>query len=229
MPGVIRTSLMRAPQAGKPAAPGACATCAGDGKPKPAPSAAVKKMIAGLPAAQQALVLMSPTLQRALEQLSAQGWKVEYRKKDGGFCDRTRKTIVLGANVQTMIALAHEVGHALYVPRPWPSLLLSEIEYVDMRMEQLLRDEGEALFIEAAIRSEAIAAGGRIVADPRVPSAAIYADYRAGKISRDVAVTRLGDLYRPLPTSTTGETYEVWAMKVALVEWKNGAPLRAKK
>lgn len=226
----MRTSLRAAPPpaeaAGAPTGASGCTTCGGMTKPAapPALSAAVKKMISGLSRGQQEAVLKSPTLRRGLQTLADRGWKVEYAKDGGGYADRTTKTIHLADDYANVAVLAHEAGHALYtLPTPSVGMFIkAKDDYIHARVDQNLADEGQAQFSLGAVRREVLAStGDDIAALGNFTSAdeAVYNQYVTGKLTQDQAADRLGERFRELTTSTTGEKYPVQYGKAAEAEW----------
>ncbi len=126
------------------------------GSGAPAPKAPVKT---GLGNDVDALAAKSPTLQKQLEELQKDGWKIVYGKPGGGsFADRSTKTITLDPNGKgdtagTVQTLAHEAGHAKYPYVPDES---SRDKYV----KGALADEGAATLNNIKVQREINDAGG---------------------------------------------------------------------
>src|SRR5438128_4430369 len=115
------------------------------------PCAAAKVVKTGLGADADKEVARSPKLVSNIQQLQANGWKIQYGDKDkGSYTDRDKKIIVVDSNekgktAQILQTLAHETGHARYKPDPYvPPTGLSKKQYVDANVKSNLKDEGEA-------------------------------------------------------------------------------------
>ena len=239
----MRTSLRAVPPpaeaAEAPTGAPNCTTCGRKTKPKPKPgpapkaappglSAAVQKMISGMPADQQALVLKSPTLQRQLQTLADRGWKVEYAKDGGGYADRTSKTIHLADGYKNVAVLAHEAGHAMYTlpPEPWNFTYTGKEQFVAERVNQNLSDEGQGQFSLGTARSEILARGGGDIGPLSIftPSEqAVYSRYAKGEINQTQAAAQFGQIYGGYETSTTHQNYRVFYGDAAAAEWENKA------
>jgi type VI secretion system secreted protein VgrG len=134
----------------------------------PKPASSVKTGLGG-PVDQ--LVVKSPTLQKDLEKLKADGWVIEYGPAGkGSFASRDTvppRIVLDGALKDNPLAatqvLAHEVGHATY---PYVQDGSTKAAYVN----GALADEGAATMKNIQVQREIIANGGSdigIAGDPK--------------------------------------------------------------
>ncbi len=149
--------LAMGPEAGGGAASSGPAASAPTGKPSS--GGAPKPVSSGLGNDVDGLAAKSPSLQKDLQALKNDGWKIEYGKPgSGSSADRKNKSISLDGNLNGKTAaatqvLAHEVGHATY---PFKADFSSKTAYVD----STLADEGAATLNNIKVQREVIAAGG---------------------------------------------------------------------
>jgi type VI secretion system secreted protein VgrG len=129
--------------------------------------AGAKVVKTGLGAEADQEVVGSPKLVAHIQQLQANGWKIQYGDKcKGSYADRAKKIIVVDSNekgktAQILQILAHEIGHARYKPDSYvPPTGLSKKQYVDANVKSNLKDEGEATITNIEIRNELKANGG---------------------------------------------------------------------
>lgn len=115
----------------------------------------------GLGTSVDRLVEKSPTLQKDLEKLKADGWEIEYGPAGkGSYADRYSvppKIVLDGALKDNPLAatqvLAHEVGHATY---PYVADVSSKNAYLN----GALTDEGAATMKNIQVQREILANGG---------------------------------------------------------------------
>ena len=157
----------------------------------------------------------SPTLQKQLEHLEGNDWRIVHGKPgEGSYCDKRNTRIVIDPGLEGAQAtgvVAHEVGHATHTGEPEvPPNGRTKQEYVDANVDRHMRDEGDAQFNAARVRDEVASNGGK---DTGIPGQhedgyqKIYDDRKAGKVSEDQAKSQMGDLMGQEKTSTTGESY----------------------
>jgi type VI secretion system secreted protein VgrG len=153
----------------------------------------------------------SPTLQRDLEQLKKDGWKIDYGANGGGsFADRSAKTITLDGNLRGNPAaatqtLAHEVGHARYNYVP-------DFSSKDAFVRGTLADEGAATMKNIEVRREILANGGPDIGIAGNPSnhAAYNSAYNQFLNDGNAGAARssIGNIFgNGERTSTTGQSY----------------------
>lgn len=174
----------------------------------------------GLGADVDALVNLSPTLAKQVEQLQKDGWSIQYGPAGGGsYANRREKRIVIDSNERGNAALvsqtiAHEAGHAMYtLPAEVPMEGRSRQEYVEANVQRHLRDEAEATMNNMKVRDEILLGGG-----PDIGVAGANAkqyeqtwqDYRSGAIDRNTARERIANAFGDERTSTTGEDYRTY-------------------
>ncbi|MBU6952283.1 hypothetical protein [Hahella sp. HN01] len=163
---------------------------------------------------------LSPTLDYNLEMLSASRWKVDavstYGK--GSCCDRDEKVIYYDSKhldnqkyfAQTM---AHESGHAMYIPPAPPSPnQVSKEEFVRHKLTNMLIDEGEATMVNMQIRAEILEAGGPdigVAGANEKEYLGIFDEYQTGKISRQDARVKIAKVFahKERPSSNPNVTY----------------------
>jgi hypothetical protein len=107
--------------------------------------------------------------------------------------------------------ISHEVGHANDGnPFIAPTATMTKAQFVQANVDSNMKSEGVAQLNAATTRDEIRKAGGT---DPGIPGTQtadyqkVYDDYKAGKITRDVAVTKMSDLMNNEGASTTGKKY----------------------
>jgi type VI secretion system secreted protein VgrG len=175
----------------------------------------------------------SKTFRQDLADLQAKGWTIKEGKPGGGtFCDRFSKPpqIVVDPNMKSTPndmadALAHEVGHAKFQPRPpVPMGELSREEYIAQNLSLRLDDEGAATFEEAKIMHELRLNGGpddfRLPGPQTAVYMGIYGDYYMGRIDAETAAHRMGQQYADGEhTSTTGQSYRDYYSRDLAAQW----------
>ena len=122
----------------------------------------------------------------------------------------TREIVIGGRSKQNPRTLAHELGHNRYPPDALyvqPGDVSSAEEYVEKNLDRHLKGKGHAKFNEYVI-------GNDITRDPGIayPSdksgqgdyfQKVYNNWELGNISKDEAVTKMGDKFKELNTSLT--------------------------
>lgn len=101
------------------------------------------------------LVRASPTLQSQVERLQEAGWTVETGPAgEGSYAERDARRIVIDGGESAELqagGIAHEAAHALrgepQFHRPTPEM--TREEFVDLNVNEHLRDEAIAQFHEA--------------------------------------------------------------------------------
>jgi len=167
-----------------------------------AENAATDSMLSKFDPKVRALVKQSPTLRAELLSLQNAGYSISTGPvADGYYTNRTTKTIVIDqplGDADTVSHIAHEVGHGTtqtaYIP-PTPSM--TKDQYVNANVNNQMHNEGEAQFNAAQVRAELKAAGGPDTGIPGSQTAdyqKAYDDYVAGKITKDQAITQMGNL-----------------------------------
>lgn len=147
------------------------------------------------------LIEQSPTLQKDLEKLKEDGWKIEYGPKDGGsacYRDLDPPTIVLDSSLkndptQAVQVLSHEVGHATY---PYKA----DYNNLDKYVNGALADEGAATMKNIQVQREILVNGGPNIgiAGNAANHAQYNSIYDAALKSGDVAGARaqIGEIFR---------------------------------
>jgi len=126
--------------------------------PKPEPPKPVRT---GLEESVDKLAAKSPSLQKDIKQLQADGWKIDYGTAGkGSFADRnsippkiTIDSALQGQTEQATQTLAHEVGHALH---PYKDDLSSKAAF----LKGTLGDEGAATLNNIKVQREIIKNSG---------------------------------------------------------------------
>jgi type VI secretion system secreted protein VgrG len=183
-----------------------------------------KKSIAtGLGKDVDAVAALSPTLQKNVQKLREDGWKIKYGEPGkGSFCRRDRKEIIIdpdskGKPVLVTQTLAHESGHALYQPDPYiPPAGLTRQVYIDSNAARDLADEGEATLMNCQIRAEIISRNGPNIGVAGAQEAQyekIYAKYSKpedrDQARREIAtIFANGEHLSTAPSMTYGQYYE---------------------
>jgi hypothetical protein len=135
--------------------------------------------------------------------LQEQGYQFTFGTPgDGSFISRDRKVIVVdpnGSPIDLARTVAHEVGHGMYPePRDIPPNGLTHDQFIKVNVDQCLRDEGAANFEVCVAREQILARGGPDIGVPGIQDArylAIYADFKAGKITKEQAIDQMGQLF----------------------------------
>jgi type VI secretion system secreted protein VgrG len=180
------------------------------------------------------LIAKSATLTKNLNELEADGWKVEIGKEGGGsYTDRGSKTIVLDpsqvASPEQMVqTLAHESGHAKYTIEPEvPMTGLTKQQYVDANTNRELKDEGEATLTNAKVREEIQKNGGPDIgiAGNQAKYDEIYKKY-PDPADRDKARQEVGDAFADgeHPSTDPSKTYKQYYAKQFEDGWDNSHP-----
>lgn len=159
------------------------------------------------------LAAKSPSLQKDMKKLQADGWKTEYGPAGGGSYasrDTVPPKIVIDSNLKSnptaaTQTLAHEVGHATY---PYKADVSSKAAYVN----GTLADEGAATMNNIKVQREILAKGGPDIgiAGNSANHAAYNKAYDAFLKDGDAAKARqsMGSIFGTgEKTSTTGQTY----------------------
>jgi uncharacterized Zn-binding protein involved in type VI secretion len=165
----------------------------------------LRAMTGNLPEVAQNRILSdaarSPSLRDAMLKIEGEGWTVHHDPTyEGAFARRAGgpdgKQIVLGKGdyYSGTGTFAHEVGHAAFeIPPEQFTAGMSREQYVEQNVQNHKTDEGEADFMRLKARDEILENGGRETNDGDVRNQQHYDDYKAGKISRDEAVSRMGE------------------------------------
>jgi hypothetical protein len=200
------------------------------------------RIVTGLGAEVDATINQSPTLRRLWDEARAKDWQIQIVRNDvRSNANHREKVITLNLNnigpggdqvAKLTSALAHEIGHASHPPHEYIGAR-TKAEFVAKNTAESLKAEGEAAFENAMARDEILANGGRDIGirgkfDDDYTK--IYEDYKAGHVSKDEAILRMGDVQGREPekfgpdgstvTSTRKEQFEqdhavVWDAEVA--------------
>jgi hypothetical protein len=175
------------------------------------------KVTTGLGADVDAIVNQSIQLRDDIRKLQAQGYVFTFGAAGGGsFTSRGSHTITIDPNAKGLPAsltqtVAHEVGHGGYPePRDIPPKGLTHDQFIKANVDQHLRDEGAANFENCVAREQILARGGPdigVAGTQQAQYLAIYADFKAGKITKDQAIDQMAQLFGNETTSNTGENY----------------------
>jgi hypothetical protein len=188
------------------------------------------KVTTGLGADVDAIVNQSLQLRDDINALKAKGYSFQFGAAGGGtFTNRGNQIITVDPNGKGSPAylsqlVAHEVGHAQYPqPRDIPPKGLTHDQFIKANVDQHLRDEGAANFENCVAREQILAKGGTDIGINGTQQAqylAIYADFKAGKITKDQAIDQMGQLFANETTSNTGENYRVYYGKEYERQWQ---------
>lgn len=165
----------------------------------------------------KATIKKSPTLMKNLSTLTQNGWQIEYGPAGAGsFADRDRspKRIVIDQSelndpnmfVQT---LAHETGHAMYLPDSYtPPHGLTKEAYVNSNAASALKDEGEATLMNLQIREEILNNGGPDIGIAGTQDEKYKKIYESYKIDGDRELARedIGFIFANNETPSTDPT-----------------------
>jgi hypothetical protein len=135
--------------------------------------------------------------------------------------------------------IAHEAGHGVNQGKVTTYIaetpIMRRAEYVQLNVAHYLRTEAAAQFNALLVRAELQAAG---VGDIGVPGTtqdpayiSAYADYAAGRITKDQAIDRMRLLVTtdPRSVSKSSQTYGEYAIEHFEKDWDTYiAPTRAK-
>jgi uncharacterized Zn-binding protein involved in type VI secretion len=169
-----------------------------------APGIVSPPLTTGLGANIDQLIAKSDTLSNNLQVLLSQGWTISFGTAGNGtFADRSTKSIVVDPNgsgnpPSVVQSLAHESGHALYIPDPYvPPGSLTKDQYVTQNLDRNLRDEGEATLMNAQVRNEINSAGGPDIgiAGAKPDDYASIAGQNHDYADRDQARQDIGDIF----------------------------------
>jgi hypothetical protein len=187
------------------------------------------KVTTGLGADVDAVINKSVQLRDEIRALQAQGYVFKYGAAGGGsFTSRSAQTITIdpngkGAPASLAQSVAHEVGHGRYPePRDIPPNGLTHDQFIKVNVDQHLRDEGAANFENCVAREQILAKGGPdigVAGTQQAQYLAIYADFKAGKITKDQAIDQMGQLFGNETTSNTGENYRDYYGKKYETDW----------
>jgi hypothetical protein len=171
------------------------------------------------------------TLSHHIKALQDQGYRFQWGTAGGGsFLDRDAHTVTLDPNMkgntlQVVQTLAHEVGHGMHPePKAIPPKGLTHDLFIKLNVDQHLTDEGAANFENAKVREELIAAGAGdigIAGSQQDKYLAIYDDFKKGKITKQDAEYKMGQLFGNETTSNTGENYRTYYGKTYEQQWTN--------
>jgi type VI secretion system secreted protein VgrG len=183
----------------------------------------------GLGANVDGLISKSPTATQNVQNLRAQGWTLQYGPAGGGtYTDLDTKVITLDANEQgnpseAAISVAHEASHALVPVKEVPPSGLTRAEYIKKNVEQELRGEAAATLNNAQARDEILSNGGPdigIAGGQSKQYAAIYKQYKAGKITRVQAEQKIAQAYgKGEKTSNTNQNYRKYYEQFYAQSW----------
>jgi len=157
----------------------------------------------------------SPTLKAQLAELEGRNPQVPIVKGPaGGGSYYDGNQVVIDANERgprTTGTIAHEVGHATYQAEPATPMSAGREAYIKDNTDRYMRDEGNAQFNAAKVRSEVKGNGGQ---DTGIPGAHqdryqdSYDRYQQNKISEAEAKQEMTKTMASERTSTTNEPYE---------------------
>lgn len=131
-----------------------------------------------------------------------------------------------GADAVAMIA--HETGHVVSndqeIGRIVETPTMTRDQYVQLNVANNLRTEALAQFNAVQVRAELLAAGAGDIGVPGGQDAAfqrVYADYAAGRITRDQAIERMGPVMGNLVRSggQPPQTYRDFAVDFFRRDW----------
>jgi hypothetical protein len=156
----------------------------------------------------------SDALKTNIVKLQAAKWKITVNAPGkGSYCDKVNKTIAIDPSEpleDTLGALAHETGHALYTPPPKPTLKneAAGLDYVRKATEVDFLDEGEAQMVACHATKELKAKGeaAKVPADGG-EFMAIYEKFDKGELTEEAARKEMAKKFGNLITSTTKESY----------------------
>lgn len=150
-----------------------------------------------------ALIRMSPTLSKTLQDLEADGWIIRWGPKGSGYwTSREQKVINMqidakGSDIRSLTrVLAHEIGHAYKgaaIPPPVtpPREGMTREQWIKEQMHYRFEDEAEGALMAMQVRHEILDNGGPDIGgvEDKIGVAADYAYvyYRSGYISRQEA------------------------------------------
>jgi hypothetical protein len=166
---------------------------------------AVDRVLSGFDPEVRDIVKQSPTLANQLFEAERAGYTFEVGEAgDGSFHVGTSRRVVVegGQSAEATVGtIAHEAGHGHYhlheeltVP---PQENMSRDVYVEINVEETMRNEGYAQFNAAKIRAEILNAGGPDIGMGGTQAEGYLANYQAyadGKISQEEAVMNNADL-----------------------------------
>lgn len=182
-------------------------------KPKEAP-----KIVSGFGKEIDALLNLSPTMRRQVEQLLNAKWQIlEAPPGKTSVCDPNDQIIYIsreqakGDLLKLASLFAHEIGHAAsgfkgYIPPDG----LSKNEYLWANVQKDLGHEGGAAFESLRYREEIRNNGGPDIGIAAVQDdkyEIVYDAYKNGGISEEEAKTIMGGIFASERRSTDGQTY----------------------
>ena len=193
--------------------------------PKPAPPIKEQALLTtNLGTAVDKLISKSASLTRDVKAILANpNWTLQYGAKSQ--IDRKKKLITIKKETTSLIvqSIAHEIGHALYIPPSNVDFMgLTEKEYVDQSVKIQMDDEGEATFYNLQVRAEIIAKteirnqAGKItkagididVAGVNKASyESIYKKHLAGEFTRKETTAAMGRIFGNKEKATATQTY----------------------
>jgi WXG100 family type VII secretion target len=164
------------------------------------------------------IVKQSPTLSSQLREAELNGYTfVMGEEGKGSFHNTTARRIVVeneGTPAQIASTIAHETGHGQYLLHEQvtipPQENMSRDVYVELNVEEKMRNEGYAQLNATKIRDEILSAGGPDIGVPGNQSAgyiANYEAYKAGTIDQETAIMNNAELMGAETTSTSKLNY----------------------
>ncbi|MGD8621908.1 MAG: WXG100 family type VII secretion target [Anaerolineales bacterium] len=220
--------IAAAPSAGAAGAEaGAGAGAAAAAKAKVARDKAVDTVLKNIDPKVRELVKKSPTLSAQVASLNG---KVTYKMGPKGstktYFDPKTNQIIIGPaeslNAQVS-SIAHETGHAKYkAPYHAPVKGMTKTEYIQKNVREQMLDEGNAQFNAAVVRDEVKKAGGPTLKIPGTQGSkylSAYNDYKAGKITKQQAVSKMADLMANEKTSVDNKPYKQYYGKTYEDYW----------
>lgn len=214
--------------------PGSGSGSTNHGKPPPGapPSGKPSTITTGLGNAIDTVVATQcPGLANDVRALTSSGWEIRYSKpgEPGSFTKHRAQVIVIDSSKKaqtetTTQLLAHEVGHAKRaVPAEVPMTGLTRQQYVDRNVAPPLASEGSATLRNEEARAEFLKNGGKDIGVAGTQGKKydrIYQQYKAGKLTRAQAETKIGQVYGVgETTSTNGQNYRAYYAKQYEAKW----------
>ena len=157
------------------------------------------------------LIKQSPTLRSQIFEIEQKNYNFEVSTLDEGYStDPDTRTIYIDqphTDAATVARIAHEVAHAVLLQQPTIPVTdsMTRDQYVQANVDNFMHNEGEAQFNAAQVRAEVFAASGTHIGLPGTQPfeyLAIYDQFTAGTVTKEQAITKMGDLMGAEQVST---------------------------